>query len=302
MKRLTKTLTIAALAISAGIAPISAGAAPASVLAGPNLPNLGPNSSGPDSLYSNSPDGLTWQVYRHLFSNQIDTRITLSRAMPGTELVQFTAGCLLGSGTTSIEASLSTGIGDRSEGQTDQLHYVDGNGTAHVIPVSVSGSALGRGSQGVEITAEITDPFWQTLGAGGVMTYGLPGQEMRSMPLDRAADLVRYMITACGSVADPTGATPSVPAPTVTCDNVLGMASRNNDVPQQMTFTNYTFGLRSLFQIDHTGQPIHMADLGLNSSITFNSFLTHPWMVTDGHGTCLEAMVPQLDQGNQSIG
>ena len=57
-------------------------------------------------------------------------------------------------------------------------------------------------------------------------------------------------------------------------------------------------GYRALFWMDYDGAPVFMDHLEPGQSATYNTYLTHPWMVTDGPGNCLEAMLPQA--GNDS--
>jgi hypothetical protein len=197
MKTLTHALTIASLVLSAGIAPATAQHLLDSGI-GLNLISSGPIGSPSAGLI-----GSPWRIDRNIPSRPLVSYVT-----PRTQsTARFTASCEIGAGGT-IEASLNALIGDRSEGEADQLHYVDDNGTAYVIPVSVTGVTGWRRLRGVAFTAESTDPFWQTLLAGGMMTYGLPGQEVLSLPLDGAAYPIGQMLKECESTADLAVATP----------------------------------------------------------------------------------------------
>lgn len=44
--------------------------------------------------------------------------------------------------------------------------------------------------------------------------------------------------------------------------------------------------------IDFKGNPKEYAALNAGEEYTLNTYVTHPWMITDGPGNCLEMFMP----------
>ncbi len=78
-----------------------------------------------------------------------------------------------------------------------------------------------------------------------------------------------------------------------TCDLYGNKKSRDSDAPVTVTFVNRTDGLRSVMWINFEGTPVEYASLNPGQSYTINTFLTHPWMFTDGPGNCIEMFMPK---------
>ena len=79
-----------------------------------------------------------------------------------------------------------------------------------------------------------------------------------------------------------------------TCDTLGGQRSLNSDTPVTVTFRNLSDGFRSVMWIGFDGVPKNYANLNPGESYTINTFLTHPWMFTDGPGNCIEMFMPQM--------
>jgi hypothetical protein len=77
------------------------------------------------------------------------------------------------------------------------------------------------------------------------------------------------------------------------CNKLGKMRSKNSDVPVTVTFRNRTKSFRAVMWIDFNGQPVNYANLEPGQKFTVNTFLTHPWMFTDGPGNCAEVFVPK---------
>lgn len=77
-----------------------------------------------------------------------------------------------------------------------------------------------------------------------------------------------------------------------TCDTLRNITSRNSDVPVSLTFVNKTDGQRGVIWISFDGVPKQYASLNPGEKFSINTFLTHPWMFTDGPGNCLEMFMP----------
>ncbi len=64
-------------------------------------------------------------------------------------------------------------------------------------------------------------------------------------------------------------------------------------MPVTITFRNRTKGFRAVMWIDFNGQPVNYANLEPGQKFTVSTFVTHPWMFTDGPGNCAEVYMPQ---------
>ena len=72
-----------------------------------------------------------------------------------------------------------------------------------------------------------------------------------------------------------------------------GLRSQNSRVPQGITFVNASGMYRSLQWIDFAGQPKDYGGMNPGESKYVNTFLTHPWMITDGPGNCIQIVMPR---------
>jgi len=95
---------------------------------------------------------------------------------------------------------------------------------------------------------------------------------------------------------------PPPPAPTPTaipglgpdpsCKDLFKVKSQNSATPAKITFINKSGMYRSIMWLDFSGQPKDYANLNSGQEVTLDTFLTHPWMVTDGPGNCVEIVMP----------
>lgn len=245
-------------------------------------------------------DGFVWHYHRSVDVNPFNTRLGVAYAIPESDGVLFTASCEIGAGGPYISAELGADIGARAEGAADQMRIISGNGVESFIDVLVVGTTREEGILGVEIALQLDDPFWQTLRNGGILSYELPGAQMLSMPLAGATGPMSDLLNDCANIGDlGEGAVPSLV--TASCETIFSMRSQNGDVPQRVTFTNAGDGFRALYWMDYNGNPVQISEMNPGESVTIDSFLTHPWMVTDGPGNCLEAMELQAGQSTYTF-
>jgi hypothetical protein len=59
-----------------------------------------------------------------------------------------------------------------------------------------------------------------------------------------------------------------------------------------VTFVNRTDGFRSVMWIDYNGVPREYQNLDPGQDYAQQTFVGHPWMITDGPGNCLEIYMP----------
>ncbi len=77
------------------------------------------------------------------------------------------------------------------------------------------------------------------------------------------------------------------------CRSVGKLRSQNSDVPVSVTFRNKTNSMRSVMWINFEGQAENYANLQPGQRITIDTYVTHPWMMTDGPGNCAEVFMPK---------
>jgi VHL beta domain len=50
--------------------------------------------------------------------------------------------------------------------------------------------------------------------------------------------------------------------------------------------------MRAILWLDFSGHPKDYANLQNGEQAVFDTFMTHPWMITDGPGNCLQIVMP----------
>jgi len=110
------------------------------------------------------------------------------------------------------------------------------------------------------------------------------------------ADLARaYMKKLGPSAADV--APPSLSMLTsesdASCNDRQNLRSQNSNTATKLTFINRSGGTRGILWLDFDGQQKEYANLNDGEQIVLDTFMTHPWMVTDGPGNCLRIVLPQ---------
>jgi hypothetical protein len=111
------------------------------------------------------------------------------------------------------------------------------------------------------------------------------------------ADLARAYIKKLGSGAPSEASSmPNVSAskevPDPPCKNRKNLRSQTSDEATKITFINRSGGMRGILWLDFNGQPKDYANLHDGEEAVFDTFLTHPWMITDGPGNCLQIVMP----------
>jgi hypothetical protein len=111
-------------------------------------------------------------------------------------------------------------------------------------------------------------------------------------------DLARAYIKKLGSNA-PTEAPAASSVNTLlaeadaSCKDLTKLRSQNSKTPTKLTFINRSGAMRGILWLDFDGLPKDYANLNDREQVTLDTFMTHPWMVTDGPGNCLRIVLPQ---------
>ena len=76
------------------------------------------------------------------------------------------------------------------------------------------------------------------------------------------------------------------------CGVEATLKSIEERVATSIQFQNQTQGTVSVYSIDSNGQRVFNSTLAAGESFVQQTFLTHPWVVTDSSGTCLGIWLP----------
>jgi hypothetical protein len=140
-----------------------------------------------------------------------------------------------------------------------------------------------RGETSVMLYDASRDYYIQIDLQGMQVLLGESGQQYRPL----------YRITRVLASGEPAsaGAAPQAAGPG--CNKIGKIRSKNSDVPVTVTVRNRTKSFRAVMWIDFNGQPVNYANLEPGQKFTIETFVTHPWMFTDGPGNCAEVYMPQ---------
>ena len=112
------------------------------------------------------------------------------------------------------------------------------------------------------------------------------------------ADLARAYIKKLGSSApadEPaaSGVNTLLAEADASCKDRSKLRSQNSKTPIKLTFINKSGAMRGILWLDFDGQPKDYANLSDREQVTLDTFMTHPWMITDGPGNCLRIVLPK---------
>lgn len=247
--------------------------------------------------------GYTWAYDRDVSPNVFETNLSLRYGVPETDDIQMFAECGIGASEPLVRVTLGAPIGNLPKGTGVQISF-SGRGYSQTIEAAVV--RHDEFLYGVDFVVSPTDRFIAALAGQNSLTYAVVGQPAATLSLRGSAGPVRAFAADCANIGDlsqavapqgkdPTGAS-ATPRPGDFGCNLFGsLASQNSDVPQHANFVNHTDGYRVLMWLDFSGQPVEYARLNPGDSASIDSFLTHPWMVTDGPGNCIQIF--ELQQG-----
>lgn len=119
---------------------------------------------------------------------------------------------------------------------------------------------------------------------------------LANYPTGFRADLARAYVKKLADKPDPKpGAAATLSAATaedVSCAGRSKLHSRKSDAPAKITFVNKSGMDRAILWLDFEGNPKTYADLKPGEERTFDTYVTHPWMVADRPGNCLRIYMP----------
>ncbi|WP_417599276.1 hypothetical protein [Pararhodobacter oceanensis] len=249
--------------------------------------------------------GYTWEYGRHVMADVFETSLSLVYGVPETDDVQMFADCGIGAGGPLVRATVGAPIGDLPGGAGVQISF-SAPGYAQTLNAEVVRHE--EFFHGVEIVIEPDDSLLTELAQRAALTYAVHGQPAATISLAGSAGPVRSFAGDCAHIGD---LTPNIvpasshssapPIGSFGCNMFPGLASRNSDVAQNVTFVNNSPGYRVVMWLGFDGQPVEYGRLNPGESLSLQSFLTHPWMFTDGPGNCIQIIELQPGVSSYSI-
>ena len=94
--------------------------------------------------------------------------------------------------------------------------------------------------------------------------------------------------TSQSPASSPTSsAAANLPVPDASCAAESTSHSLNSNTPTSFTLVNHTSETLSLFWLNFQGQRVHYTDIDPSGAKDQGTFVTHPWVVADPNGQCL---------------
>ena len=242
-------------------------------------------------------DGQIWA--NGSFTDEADRGMTksfLRFALPESDLVTFSALCAANSGVGTATIQVAVDFGNLRRGDPARLSiFGDGFSNSYDGFVDIPDSE--EGLYGVSFSVTNDDPLWEALARLSTIRIGVAGLPATILSLRGSAGPVRAFNRDCrfyeGAGAQQTASVPASDPRWESCDRLAGARPVSSEVPVTVTFRNRSGGWRALMIIGPDGVPRERGGLNPGEERTVNTFMTHPWMFTDGPGNCMEMFMPQ---------
>ena len=227
-------------------------------------------------------ENLEWMLQKQ------GKRPVLVYGIPESDGAQFIATCKSPKRITVQAASDVTGL----ENDEDTSTSFRGDRFSQSFESQVIGIDAENGITGTEFTVTADDPFWPGLIKQGRVRYGVPASKPATMNLGDDRDNIIAFLDACRNPGGGQQAKP-VDNNANSCAGFGKLRSKNSNQAVTITFVNKTNAFRALMWLDFKGQPQDFGNLNPGERKTINTFVTHPWMFTDGPGNCQEIYQPR---------
>ncbi|MEL7048400.1 MAG: lysozyme inhibitor LprI family protein [Pseudomonadota bacterium] len=221
--------------------------------------------------------------------------VRLRNQIPETDAIAFEAVCDAGSSGTFASTTIGYNTQGRAEGATiGSTLTVDGKPFRY--SAAYYGTQAEFGVSGLLVYPDFEDPFWEAMAAGRSLLIKADDGAATAISLRGSGGPVREFIQQCKDISTDNRYAQKTPRPTTSrpsCEAFGTLKSKRSDTPVTVTFVNRTESYRSVMWLNFEGRPIEYANLNAGQSFTVNTYLTHPWMFTDGPGNCIELYVPK---------
>ncbi len=235
------------------------------------------------SAASKQAEGFEWMLQKQ------NGRPVLVYGIRESDGVQFVATC------RSSKRIVVQAATDVSGMQNDEDASIGFRGDRFVQ--SYEGRVIGIdaevGITGTEFTVSADDPLWSGLIKQANVRYGVAAMTPSTMDFGDDRERIVGFLTACRNPGSgQQTASPSNGNANSSCGGFGKLKSKNSNRPVTITFVNKTDSIRGLMWLDFKGQPQEFGNLEPRQKKTINTFVTHPWMFTDGPGNCQEIYLP----------
>ena len=82
-------------------------------------------------------------------------------------------------------------------------------------------------------------------------------------------------------------------AQAASCAKFGKVRSQGSNAPVTVTFVNKSGEYRSVMWVDFKGNLVNYANLNPGQRYQIDTYVTHPWVFTDGPGNCVEMFLPR---------
>lgn len=259
---------------------------------GPNAPLAAPQGTADASqpaLPPGSAEGFVWDYQRYVSENLFETRLSVTYGIPQTDAYQASLSCQIGNRGPYALMLLGTSVSGLATGQAVRM-TVSGDG-GYVEDIDVTVVRAEEGLEGVEFAVALDGRFFAALRDLTSIRYLLPGQTPAILPLIGSSVPVLEFLSDCSNIDGL-----STPGTIVTggddygCSGLDMLRSGNSTVPQFARFENQSEGYRVINWVDFEGQQIQYGALNPGEVMEISTYLTHPWVITDGPGNCLQVI------------
>ncbi|MBA5778876.1 hypothetical protein H2509_17250 [Stappia sp. F7233] len=264
--------------------------------------NASPDATASDTPPSGTPEfieGGTWTVR----DDPSAKRASLTYALPQDGSDGFTASCGIGS----------------SEATITLVETVDALREGASIDVSLNARDADRdyrakgsepdtdGKSYPTISLPITDPIWEDLIRGEIVTVSIAGSPRYAVSLKGSAQAVRRFLAFCQppqriveAPATP-GFAPSEPAGGPSCADEGYIRSVPSDRPATLVFRNNYRGTVIVNWIDYNGNRRFQTDIPPGGELRQPTVLDHPWLISTTQGECLGVYLPRSSSRTVTI-
>jgi len=87
----------------------------------------------------------------------------------------------------------------------------------------------------------------------------------------------------------------------MSCAQRAGLRSEHSREPTKITFVNRSGMYRALMWIDFKGQFKDYGGMNPGETKSISTFRTHPWMITDGPGNCIQIIMPAAEPATVAL-
>ena len=258
-----------------------------------------------------NPDGYVWQ--RTVYEDPANAGAVSSRLVYGVPETDDMAVDGICTSATSASILFSADTGAAAVGDFLQARFV-GEEFNQTYAASVFRPESGEGVHGIRIDLALDDPLWEAVRRLASISYSVNGGAFTALGLSGSSKAVNlfledcraYLGTSAGHVGVPSQNTevtavnppaqPDYDPRWASCDALRDARSQESEIAVDMVFVNRSESYRNVLWVGFDGVPVNYANLDPGQQFSVRTYVSQPWMITDGPGNCIEMMMPQPGQ------